>query len=82
VICATGVNQSDGTVLLVLNPSVTDVSTCQYVVQSGSDVAGSLLTMSAQTGGLYAAAMVSVWLIAWSFKALYKTLGVNSNESD
>ena len=79
--CAVAVIQSDGSYGLKLDPSITDVSTCSYVVQSGADVAGSLLMMSATDGATYSAAIVALWIGAWIFKMLIKTLQGDTNES-
>jgi hypothetical protein len=80
--CAVAVQQPDGAYVLQLAPSITDVSTCSYVVQSGADVAGSLLMMSAKDGATYSVAIVAMWSGAWIFKMLIKTLKGDSNESE
>lgn len=80
--CAVAVQQSDGSYFLNLDPSVSDLSTCQYVVQSGADMAGSLMFLSASDGATYSAAIVAVWIGAWVFKMLIKTLQGDTNESD
>lgn len=80
--CAVAVQQADGSYFLRLDPTVTDVSSCTYVVQSGADIGGSLLMMSANDGGLYSLAIFSVWATAWAFRMLIKTLQGDTNESD
>lgn len=82
-ICASGVQQSDGTVLLVLNPSVTDVTTCQYVVSTGDETSlGSLLALSPEQGLGIASAIGLLWAGAWLFRPVIQTLKGGSNEDD
>lgn len=79
--CAVAIQQSDGSYVLQIDPSITDVTTCSYVVQSGADVANSLLTMSAEDGGLISAGMVSVWATAWGIVQLARVIrGGSENE--
>lgn len=76
------VAQLDGSFFLKLDPSVTDVTTCTYVVQSGADVANSILNMSAEDGGLISAGLVSCWMAAWGIKAILAVInGSSGNET-
>lgn len=80
-VCARGVQQPDGTVYLVLDPLASNVSTCAFVVQSGSDINNSFLLMSAEDGGLFAAGLVSVWFSAYGVKAIINVIkGSSSGE--
>lgn len=69
-ICAVTVLQPDGSLLLALDPAVSDVSTCAYVVQSGAEVGGSILSLSIEDGGLISAGIVSCWALAWGIKSI------------
>lgn len=80
--CAVAVQQSDGSYTLTLAPSITDVSTCAYVVQSGADVANSLLMMSAEDGALVSVGMVSTWAAAWGILQVARVIrGGSTNEA-
>ena len=80
--CAVAVQQADGSYLLSLDPSVTDVTTCSYVVQSGADLGNSLLTMSVTDGLLISGAMVGVWGAAWCVTAIVRVIRGNQNEAE
>lgn len=79
--CAVAVLQPDGSYFLKIDPSVTDVSTCSYVVQSGADIANSLFSMSAEDGSLVSVGIVSVWAAAWGIKAVITVVKGGSNEA-
>lgn len=81
MICATLIEQSDGSYLLGVDPSITDVSTCTYVVQSGSEVGNSLLNMSIDDGLQWSYAVFGLWAIAWACRMMISTLKGDSNES-
>lgn len=68
--CARAVQQADGSLLLVLDPVAEDLSTCAYVVQSGSEVANNPFALSAAEGSIASAGIVSCWLAAYYLKAL------------
>lgn len=80
-VCARAIQQQDGTLLLALDPTNTNLSTCQYVVDDGASNAwrelGNMSLENASTIGVYVGA---VWAIAWSFKALIKTVSLNERE--
>jgi hypothetical protein len=69
-ICGKAVLQADGSYLLGFDPSVQDVTTCQYVVESGADVSNNFLQMSAEDGAVYSAGLISVWAAAWAFRGV------------
>lgn len=79
--CAIAVLQPDGSYFLKINPSVIDVSTCSYVVQSGADIGNSLFSMSAEDGSLISAGLVSVWAAAWGIKAIINVVKGSTNET-
>lgn len=79
--CAQAVQQADGSLALVLEPSVSDVSTCAYVVQSGSEVADSLVALTAEDGAAISTMIVSVWAAAWGVRAVIDVVR-NSGSSD
>jgi hypothetical protein len=72
----------NGASVLALDPNATDLTTCQYVVKSGSELGSELPAMSANDGAIYSMAIIAVWTIGWSFRTLIKTLKVNSNEDN
>lgn len=81
-VCARAVQQPDGTLLLALDPSARDLSTCPYVVEDGAANAwrelGNLSTENAHVLGL---AVGAIWAIAFTFRALVTALSINQNES-
>lgn len=80
-VCAKTVRQDDGTLLLALDPSVTDTSTCAYVVETGASNAWSELgNMSIQNAELIGAYVGVVWALAFGFKAIRKSISVNEEK--
>lgn len=74
-VCAKAIQQPDGTLLLALDPSITDTSTCAYVVETGASNAwrelGNMSISDAQVISAYAA---GVWAIAWGFRQIRKSI--------
>jgi len=68
--CAQAVQQPDGTLVLRLEPTATDLSTCQYVVQSGAELANSLFSMTAADGALVSTGIISVWVAAFGIRSI------------
>jgi hypothetical protein len=79
-VCARGVQQADGSVVLVLDPLAADLSTCPYVVQTGAELSNSLLSLSAQDGGIWAGGVISVWIAAYGIRSLISIIRSASNE--
>lgn len=79
--CARGVTQPDGTVLLVLDTTATDLSTCPYVVQSGPELANGLVSLSAEDGGYVSAAIVSVWVAAYGIRSVINVIRNKGSEA-
>lgn len=81
--CAIAVLQADGSYLLAIDPSVTNISTCTYVVESGADIANSILNMSAEDGGLISGGLITVWVAAWGVRQIIAIFnqGSSSNET-
>lgn len=74
-VCAKAVLQSDGSYLLGLDPAVTDLSTCAYVVETGSVTGWSELgNLSIANAEEISAYVITVWAIAWGFRAIAKSL--------
>ena len=68
--CAQAVQQPDGTLVLRLEPTATDLSTCQYVVQSGAELANSLFSMTAADGAWVSTGIISVWAAAYGIRLI------------
>lgn len=79
--CARAVQQADGSLALVLDQSATDVTACSYVVQSGPEIANSLVALSAEDGAAVSAMIVSVWAAAWGIRAVIDVVR-NNGASD
>jgi len=70
-ICAHAVQQADGSYLLGLNPAVTDLSTCAYVVETGSEnLLGSIASLSVEQALLIASAAAALWATMWGIRQL------------
>lgn len=63
--CAQAVQQPDGRLVLELMPAATDLSTCQYVVQSGAELANSLFSLTAVEGAKLSSGIIACWLVAY-----------------
>jgi hypothetical protein len=78
--CAQAVQQPDGRLVLELMPAATDLSTCQYVVQSGAELANSLFSLTAADGAKLSSAIVSLWIIAYVFRSNISLIKGSTNE--
>ena len=80
--CGVGVQQPDGRIYLAIDPTATDLSTCEYIVDNASSNAwrelGSLTLPQSQLIGL---AIAAVWVTAWTFKTIGNSVST-SIESD
>ncbi|MGZ8287956.1 MAG: hypothetical protein ACXWU7_02085, partial [Telluria sp.] len=79
-VCARALLQPDGSYLLALDPTATDLTACTYVVQSGEDLSNSFTMMTAEDGGYFSAGLVTCWMTAYGIKAIIKILKGSSNE--
>ena len=81
-VCARAIQQADGTLLLALDPTAQDLSTCPYLVEDGASNAwrelGNLSIDNAHVIGL---AVGAVWAVAFTFRVLVRALSLNQNES-
>jgi hypothetical protein len=68
--CAQAVQQPDGSLVLKLEPTATDLSTCQYVVQSGAELANSLFSMTAEDGAWVSSGIIGVWAAAYGIRSI------------
>lgn len=72
-VCAKAV-QTDAGLVLVLDPTVVDLSTCAYLVEDGASNAWRELgNLSIENGLVIGAAVGGVWCIAFCFKLLMKS---------
>lgn len=78
-VCARAVQQQDGSLLLVLDPQAQDLTACAYVVESGADLGMSLVSFSAQDGGLLSAGIVSAWATAWLIRSIIPIIRGSEN---
>ncbi len=76
----------DGSLLLELDPSVTNFSTCPYVVETGTDsLIAQLSELTPENAVAIASAIALVWSVAWGFRTLAQFLqsfGGNTNEEN
>lgn len=78
-VCARAVAQPDGSLVLVLDPQATNLATCTYVVQSGTDISNSFLLMSAEDGAFFSAGLVTVWLTAYGIRSIINVIKGSEN---
>lgn len=74
-VCAKAIQQPDGSYLLGLDPSVTNPSTCEYVVETGAEsFYGSILTMTPEQALQVSGAVCFLWASAWVIRELIRFL--------
>lgn len=74
-VCAKAVLQPDGSLLLALDPSITDTSTCAYVVETGASNAWRELgNMSIHDAEVISAYVAGIWAVAWAFRAIRNSI--------
>ena len=82
-VCARAIAQPDGTLLLALDPTVQDLSTCAYVVQDGATSAwqelGNLSIGNAHVIGL---SVGLLWAGAYTIRLLARAIDPFHNESE
>lgn len=78
--CLKPIAQPDGSVLLVLDPMATDLTACAYVVESGAELSNSLLSMTAQDGGVWSAGVIAVWMAAYAVRSIISIIRSSTNE--
>lgn len=79
--CARAVQQADGSLALVLDPSATDLSTCAYVVQTGAELGNSLVSFSASDGALLSSGVISCWVAAYGIRSLIEVIKGSTHET-
>lgn len=80
-VCATTVNTPDGLVF-VLDPSVTNVNMCQYVLRTGEEASlDSLMSLSPADSAYLSMLVVGVWAVAWAIRAMIQASKGNTNET-
>lgn len=82
-VCARAIQQADGTLLLALDPTVNDLSTCPYVVEDGASNAWRELgNMSIENASVIGIGVGVVWAVAWGFKALIQAVSIYDTERE
>jgi len=79
--CVRGVQQPDGSVVLVVDSTASDLSTCPYVVQSGAELQNSLFSLSAEDGGYLSASIIGVWVAAYAIRSVINVVNTKGIES-
>lgn len=72
--CVKAIQQPDGRLLLELDATATDLTACQYVVQSGAELSNSLLLMTAKDGAQASALIIGCWITAYYTRSLISML--------
>jgi hypothetical protein len=60
--------------VLMIDTSAMDVSTCQYVLQSGAEVANSPYSLSAADGAYLAGSVVGCWMAAYAVRVIINVI--------
>lgn len=82
-VCARAVQQPDGTLLLALDPTNSDLSTCPYVVDDGASNAWRELgDMSIENAQVISMAVGLCWATAWGIRALIRVFSINDPERE
>lgn len=82
-VCARAIQQPDGTLVLALDPTNPDLSTCPYVVDDGASNAWRELgNMSIENAQVIGISVGCAWAVAWGFKALVKAVSINDPERE
>lgn len=83
-VCARVVQYTDGSSLLALDPAVTNLSTCAYVVETGSEFGGwtQLLSMTPDEALVISGAVALLWAVAWGFRILRQVLFTHERYED
>lgn len=83
MICAKGVSGQDGNTYLVLDPTVQDLTTCQYVVETAGELANGLpLNLSLQDGTQLGFMLLLPLATAWTFKQVARVIGASGNVAE
>lgn len=68
--CLKSQQLADGSLVLAIDPLATDLTACAYVVESGAELANSLVNLTAEDGGLYASYVIAVWIVAYGIRSI------------
>lgn len=79
-VCAKGIQQPDGTILLALDPLAVNLTSCSYVVESGAELSNSLLSLTAQDGGIWAGGVITVWMAAYAIRSVISIIRGSTND--
>jgi len=78
--CVIATQQPDGSYALTLDPANQNLSTCQYVLESGSDYGyGSLFDLTPDQALDIGTAIVLCWTVGWTYRQVIRALGVSEN---
>lgn len=78
--CVKAIQQPDGRLVLELDPAATDVTACQYVVVSGSEVGNGLFSLSAEDGAIASGLIVSCWVAAYGVRSVISVFRGSSKD--
>lgn len=78
-VCARAIIQQDGSALMALDQTAQDLTTCQYVVESGAELGNSMLSMTATDGAIYSGEIVACWVAAFSIRAIAQIIKGSEN---
>lgn len=74
-VCARAIQQADGTLVLALDPTVKDLSTCAYTVEDGASNAWRELgNMSIENAQQIGTLVGVVWAVAYTFRLLIEAV--------
>jgi hypothetical protein len=82
-VCARAVQQADGTLVLALDPTTQDLSTCAYVVDDGASNAWRELgNMSIEDAHTIGVGVGAVWAVCFTFRALIRALNLRTEREE
>lgn len=59
---------------LVVDPTISDLSTCAYVAQSGAELANSLFSLTAAEGAYLSGLVIACWMAAYGTRVVINVI--------
>lgn len=80
-VCSKVLQQADGSLLLAVDPTATDLTACPYVVLTGAELGNSIISFSATDGAMLSSGVVGCWFAAWVIRSLMHVIRGSESES-
>jgi len=81
-VCARTSTQPDGSLVLILDPTETNLSACPYAVSTGTEsLLGQLAEIEPGDALVISLHVAAVWAIAWGFRLITKAVDYSFGET-